>query len=73
MNRTIAREIAVLGLLAAAGCSGPDPTQPGGGFQLPPDAQKAQEEAGKASSEQMEKMMEKMKKPGAPGGSSKPN
>lgn len=73
MGRTIASGMVVLGFLAATGCSGPDPTEPGGGFQLPPDAQKAQDEAGKQSPEQMENMMEKMKKSGGGPGSTKPN
>lgn len=64
MCRTLANGIVFLGILAAAGCGGPGPTDPGGGYQLPPDAKKAQEEAAKATPEQM---MEKMKNTGEAG------
>ena len=64
MNRTHANSLVVLGILVAAGCGGPGPTDPGGGYQLPPEAKKAQEEAAKETPEQM---MEKMKKSGKAG------
>ena len=60
MSRTLANVIVVCGILATVGCSSePGPTEKGGGFQLPPEAQKAQEEAAKTTPDQM---MEKMKK-----------
>lgn len=58
MYRTHVSSLVALGILAAAGCGGPGPTEQGGGYQLPPDAKKAQEEAAKENPEQtMEKMM----------------
>ena len=64
MCRTLANSLVVLGILAAAGCGGPGPTDPGGGYPLPPDAKKAQEEASKVTPDQM---MEQMKKSGKAG------
>lgn len=64
MNRTHAISLVALGILSVAGCGGPGPTDPGGGYQLPPEAKKAQEEAAKETPEQM---MEKMKKSGKAG------
>lgn len=64
MYRTLANGFVVLGILTVAGCGGPGPTEPGGGYQLPPEAKKAQEEAAKETPEQM---MEKMKKSGKAG------
>lgn len=58
MLKTCANGIVLCGILTAVGCSEPDPTQPGGGFQLPPEAVKAQKEAPSVTPDQM---MEKMK------------
>lgn len=64
MRQLIGNGIVVFGLLAAAGCGGPGPTDKDGGFQLPAEAKKKQEEASKETPDQM---MEKMKKGGPAG------
>ena len=52
--------VVFFGAMAVLGCSdGPGPTEKGGGFQLPPEAQKAQEDASKKSPEEMMEMMKK--------------
>jgi hypothetical protein len=65
MRRIIAHGAILCGILAVSGCE-PGPTEPGGGFQLPPDAQKAQEEASKQTPDQMMEMMKKTGEEGDP-------
>jgi hypothetical protein len=57
MCRSLVNGLVVCGILATAGCGEPGPTDPGGGFQLPPEAKKAQEEAAKLTPEQQMEMM----------------
>ncbi len=66
MIQRFACGVAFLGALAILGCGEPDPTEKGGGFQVPPEAQKAQEEASKKTPDQMMEMMKKTGKAGDP-------
>ena len=60
MIRMFANSVVFVGAMAVLGCSdGPGPTEKGGGFQLPPEAQKAQEEAAKKTPDEMMEMMKK--------------
>jgi hypothetical protein len=67
MIQRFASCVVFFGAMAVLGCSSePGPTEKGGGFQVPPEALKAQEEASKKTPDQMMEMMKKTGKSGDP-------